>query len=574
MNTLKKPEEQKNCIIDCRISSQKQLTGGGLDEQKMMCTSYADAKKWNTLNIFSKVYSGRAEEREDFKQILTYIKELKSKGIQVHYYLIKSIDRITRDGAVTYQSMKDSLRSLGVELVDTYGIIQPEINTLGDLGFEYSWSKHSATASAQLMEAQRAEDDVSGILTRMVGASIRTIQDGYTVRRANDGYANKKVLINGKKRFIAVPSPDRAHYFIKMFELRARGVPDKEIVKKLNAMGFRTPKMNRWSKDKMHIIGSVGGNKLTVKQLQRYIQRTIYAGIRTERWTHNKPIRTQYDGLVSIELFNKANHGKVFIQENEDGSIKILKDYSPWQKQRNKNNPDYPFKFLLCQECKKPLLGSASRGKLGKKHPAYHCGGYKTGKRAHKYNRIPKEEFEKNIKHFVENMKFEDDFANSLEYVLLKRYRAREKDIVQEASQINRNVADLKSQQAVKLQALDMIESAVVRKKKEEEIDQLEKDILLAETQRNTIEVSEKKIKAFVRYAKHLMEHPVEMLINNDDLGTQQALFGLVFEETPTYQEILNGTPKMSPIFRLSDEYMGQKSLDVILRGVEPRSPP
>jgi len=567
-------KEKKNCIVDCRVSSQKQITGGGLDEQKIVCVSFADVRGWNKLKIFSKIYSGRAEEREDFETILSYIKELKLKGIQVHYYLIKSIDRFTRDGAVTFEEMKNRLEHLGVEVVDTYGIIQPKVNTLEDTGFEYPWSRRSSTETAQLVEAQRAKNDVGDSLTRMVGASIRTVQKGYKVRRANDGYANNKIMVDGKRRIIEIPDPDRMHYFIKMFEMRAKLIPDKEIVKKLNSIGFLTPIMNRWSKDKMHIIGKIGGNKLTVKQLQRYIERTIYAGVRIEKWTYNKPILAQYEGLVSVELFNKANHGKVFIKKETDGSVKVLRNYSPWKKQRNKNNPDYPLRFLLCSECRQTFLGSASKGKLGTPYPAYHCGGATSGKRTHKYIRIPKEEFEKNVRYFVDNMKFDSDFINSLEYVFLKRYRLREKEIVQEASQINRNVSDLKGKQAMKLRSFDTTESNVVRRKLEEEIEQLDGEILFAETQRNSIEVTEKKIKAFIRYAKHLMEHPVEMLINIEDMHVQQALFSLVFENTPTYQEILNGTPKLTPIFRLSEEFVGQKSLNVTPRGIEPRFAP
>src|SRR5579884_2973169 len=162
------PQDRQNCIIDCRISSPKQQAGGGLDDQKNVCLNFVDGRGWNVLRIYSKVYSGRAEEREDFEEILGYIRKAQSRGIPVHYYVVKSIDRFTRDGAVTFDEMKGRLSHIGVQLIDAYGIIQPEQNTLAHLGFEYKWSKRSPTATAQLAEAQRAKDEVTDILTRTI----------------------------------------------------------------------------------------------------------------------------------------------------------------------------------------------------------------------------------------------------------------------------------------------------------------------------------------------------------------------------------------------------------------------
>ena len=49
---------------------------------------------------------------------------------------------------------------------------------------------------------------------------------------------------------------------------------------------------------------------------------------------------------------------------------------------------------------------------------------------------------------------------------------------------------------------------------------------------------------------------------------------GLVFEETPTYTEILNGTPKLTWIFKLSSEFATKESQLVAPRGIEPRFTP
>ena len=51
-----------------------------------------------------------------------------------------------------------------------------------------------------------------------------------------------------------------------------------------------------------------------------------------------------------------------------------------------------------------------------------------------------------------------------------------------------------------------------------------------------------------------------KLLINNDDLPLQRAIFALVFEDTPTYLEIANGTAKLSFIFKLSKVFNRSKS--------------
>lgn len=563
--------KQKNCIIDCRISSTKQQSGGGLGDQEIICLNYTKNKGWKVIQIFSKVYSGRAEEREDFEEIILLIKKLQNTENQISFYVVKSIDRFTRDGAVTFNEMSERLKYLGVQLVDVYGIVQPNQNTLEHLDISFDWSLRSPTNTAQLLEAQRAKDEVTDILTRMIGAEIRLVREGYKVRSPNDGFINKRVFVDGKKKTIEVPDPERAHFFVRMYELRAQLVDDKEIVKRINAMGFRTKAFKKWSKDKKTVVATSGNKPLNVKTLQKYIKRTIYAGVRCEKWTKNEPIKTQYDGLVSIKLFNDANKGDIFIEEKENGSLKIHHNYSPLSEKRNKDNPEYPFKnVVLCPFCKSSFLGSASTSETGLKHPAYHCGGTGSGVRNHKYFRVPKKEFEENIKNFLTSLRFNKDFINSFECVLNDVYRKREKEIVSQSSVISLSVGNLKAQQANAIEALTITNSLIARKKLEEKVEELEILIKEAENERKEIEITEKDVKTFIRYAKEIMERPYEILIDKDNLSIKRTLFGLVFEEIPTYQEILNGTPKLSYIFKLSKDFETDKSQLVSLFELEP----
>ena len=104
----------------------------------------------------------------------------------------------------------------------------------------------------------------------------------------------------------------------------------------------------------------------------------------------------------------------------------------------------------------------------------------------------------------------------------------------------------------------------------EKEYEELHEQILNMQETRNKLEITEDEIHSFIRYAKALVEHPVEILANPINMREQLALYSVFFERFPTYEEIANGTPKLSLVFRLSEEDSRDKSQMVTLPGVEP----
>lgn len=549
----------KNAIIHCRISgSTHQKERESHEDQEEACRFVANRYEANVVEVWKETFSGRKNERPAFDEILAFIKK---PDVKIDYYIVRAIDRFTRAGNIEYGTMKQKLAKVGVDLIDSYGIIQPPKNTLEHFGFEYDWSVQSPSEIAELVIAQTGKTEVTSMLTRMIGSEIRLTQSGFKVRQPNDGYMNKKVMVDGKKKTIQVPDPKREKYFRAMFDLRASGVyTDKEIVDKINAMGFRTKTFNQWDAKKEMIIGTSGGNQLEVKELQQFIQRPIYAGVMSEKWTNYQPVQAQYDGLVSIETFNKANRGKVFIKKDSDGTLQMLHDYSPYGKvkqRRLKDNSLFPFKFLLCPYCGKAFMGSSPQGKSGQRFPTYHCD------RGHKYYGIPKKEFENNINKFAQYLQFAPKFMTLLEEVLIDAYRKREKEVSQGSIKMSQNVIELKTRKAAEIDAFVAAKDPDIKAEIEKRISALQDQIKNAEEKRNKIDITEDDIHQFVARAKYLMEHPGELVIDQStepNFEAQRALFGLVFEEMPTYHEILNGTPKLSLVFKLSSAYKGGKS--------------
>jgi site-specific DNA recombinase len=553
-----------DCVAYCRVSSNKQAQQGeSIEDQQKLAVHVAATRNLRIVpdnKVFIETYSGRKTIRPEYEALKKYIKD--HSGIK--FCLIRGIDRFTRGGAMTYETMKNELESLGVELIDSYGIIQPKQNTLAHLGVEYTWSKYSPSKASELMEAHRGERELTDILTRMIGAEINLVRDGYKVRPANDGFKNEKIFVDSKKKVIQIPDPDRAHFLIKMFELSVTHT-DKEVVDCLDAMGYRSKSQNKWSKSKDKIIGHTEGVRLSIKKLQTIRQRPIYCGVNTEKWLPS-PLRTKYAGLVSIDIFNKANKGKVFIEEKEDGSIKVHKDYNIHQLKRSRDNPLFPHKsVVLCPICRKPFLGSSPAGKSRKGFPTYHCA------RNHKYLGINKVEFDKQLTQFVSNLKCKDEgFIKSLEATLMNKYREKEKELGEFSVKVGTTVIELETEKKQKIEAYTSTKNEIIRTELEKQINDLHEQIEKARDHRNGLEIQENDIHSFVRYVKDLMEHPVEMLVKQQDITTLKGLFGVVFDELPTFEEIVNGTPKLSLTYRLSEEFHTNKSLSVTLPGIEP----
>ncbi len=487
---------EKNACIYCRVSTTKQAQEGeSLEAQEKLCRGIAERKNARVVPeniIWAEPFSGSKESRPIFDQMMNFIK---NSQIPIHYLIFRDIDRLTRGGASSYQNIKSQLAKYGVELVDGTGLIQSNVNSLEHTGFSYPWSIYSPSGLAETFKAESAHDERRTILTRLMGAQIELTRNGYQIANANDGFINKRVYVDGKKKTIQVPNPERAHYYIEMFQMRASGkFSDPEIVDKMNATGFKTRESNHWNKSHTEIIGKRGGKPLTIKQLQRVIQKPIYCGIMCKKWTNNKPVLAQFDGLVDIETFNKANKGKVFIIKEESGKVEMLFDYYPTKviQKRSKDNPLFPYKeTVLCPHCRKPFLGSVSAGKSKKGFPFYHCS------RGHKHIGINKKTFEGNFEDVIRGLNFNKDTLQALKIALGDVYKDRGEQIAEFETKVENNIAKLKQRQTEAFEAFKKTSSIVIQKKLESEIEELESEIFKAKHQKPIDRINEYDIENF-----------------------------------------------------------------------------
>ncbi len=557
-----------------RVSTPKQaISGDSWDGQDVDITRYCEKHKYTLFptndKIFLEAYSGKSDSRPEYDEIIKLIKKNPNK---VKYFIVSLISRMTRGEIANYYKMKAELKSYGVQLKDVSGIIQEEQNHFDKYGLQYEWTTESPSETSELMEVKRSEINRKALLRQLLEAEVLLVRDGYHIGVADDGYISDRIDVDLKKRYILKPDPERAKYYIEMFNLRADGTwSDQEIVDKVNAMGFKTRVRKRWNKNKTVQIGVSKSEPLTVKALQRIIKRYCYCAVLCEKWTNNLPIKAKWEGLVSVDIFNRANRGKIFINElpNQRVGISYNKNATKIVDKRNNFRDDYPFKnIILCPKCRKPLSASASTGKMKVSFPTYHC------TREHERFSVKKKILEKNVNDFLLKIRFSDSFLLSVEKTLFKKYRQEEGTFADKSNTMSKKVIELKEKKVLKLKAIETSNSEIVKRDLELEYEQLHTEMLQAQEERNLLDITEDQIHEFLQYAKYLMEHPTEMLEKPSNKQEQLALYSLFFDGLPTYEEILSGTPKLTLLFKVKNENSDDKSQSVTLRGIEPRLQP
>jgi hypothetical protein len=562
----------QNAVAAIRVSSIKQGTDGDSPEaQKEQIERFAEGKGVVIKKYFMFLESA-SKDQQPMQEAVDYCKNPKNN---VQLFIIKSIDRFTRGGSYSYDHLKMQLDRGGVSLVDIYGIISSQkVNTLDHLGFSYKWSVYSPSQKSEILEAERAKDEMRDIMSRMIGAEIRYTQMGYWMRRPPYGFESTPVDTQNGKRRILKPYPSEADFILKMFDLRCRGtLNDNQIVDELNRLGYKTRvDVLRDKHDHTKIVGKMGGVELNLKGLLRHLENPIYTGVNCEKWTGNKPIRCKFDGLITIETFNKANRGKISISE-DNGELSIYKRPIPvFQQKKRVINPDFPYKrAVLCPGCKKPFSASAARGKLGKYYPAYHCS------RGGHYYRIPKKEFDETIERFVEKVQVASGHMDKLEKAILAEWDKRQLVMRRDENVLDTRITSLKAEVRTVVDKIKVLSSDTAIKYMEEDIMKLEQQIVTLSDQK-TQEQEEKPtdMRTIMDYISFFVKHLDYLLLKQIDPAKKASFFGVLFNQAPTYEDLICETQNVSQItginelFRLTDTSEGNVEGPV---GLEPTTP-
>ena len=548
----------KNAVAAIRVSSTKQgLQGDSPKDQREQIEQFALSHNINVKKYFVFIESASKEE-QPVQEAIDYCKEA---GNDIQLFIVKSIDRFTRGGSYLYDHLKNQLDKYGVGLMDIYGIIgSQKINTLEHLGIEFKWSVYSPTKKSEILEAERAKDEIRDILTRMIGSEVRYVRLGYQIGIPPYGYVNEKAETIHGKRVVLRAYPEEAKWIIKMYDLRVRGtMTDQQIVDEINNLGFKSRKRYvRDPKDRTKIIGVKGDIKLNLKQYYKFIERPVYAGVVDHKWTEGQPVKGQFKGLISYETFNKANRGKITISE-VNGEVKVNKRQpAEWQLKKTTKNPEFPYKrYVLCPECEKPFFGSASKGRHGGHFPAYHCN------RNHKYLRIQKKVLEGTIHNFVKGLKISKEYREALKKGALEEWDRRMKENKNDTSGIDEKIKDLQLSIASLTETIKRVTIESVIKSVEADILKAENELLKLQAEKEKKETEYINMEVIMDNIEYFLQNIEELLLGTPDPLKRAAYFGILFKKAPTYNELLFGTPQLEDCIALNKVFVRTHSLSV-----------
>lgn len=570
MNT----EQLKKGVIALRVSSTKQYqSGDSPEEQRQAAEQRARDLSIEVLDFqeFAESASQRVEFHDQpVKKAIDWTRE---KHPQAKFLVLKNIDRFTRAGGGVYRQLKDYAASYGIQIVDAQEVISNRvINTLEHLGVKnsdkYDWALENPSEMNEVIEAEKARAEWKKIIQRLIGAQMNYTLLGYSCHPAPFGYVAEKAETDHGMRYIWYPHPEESQWIITAYQLLAEGVKkDEEIVEVINAMGYRSRTKKKRDK-KGNRIGEKGGKKLTVKQLKKMIAYTNFAGVNSEKWLEGQFRKYRFPGLVSIELFNKANNGKVVILEEPNGvNITILKNQPPdWQLKKNKKNPNYPFKeYILCPFCRRPFKASGSTGKSKKKFPAYHC--YK--KHDH-YFRKPRKEVHDLIQELVGHVEFSDEFITDFRRILLEEWEIKRQVLGDQSTSMSLSVADLREQRQMVVNKIPLLSEISVIREMEKKVKEFDSLLAQTELQIKKITASELDVQKVIDRSHYFMEHLEELILGDEDPLVNGSMFSLLFAKPPTYTELEDGTLELAPLFKLNEAYKQGKDLKVSPPGLEP----
>ncbi len=543
----------KSAVVAIRVSTDKQGRDGDSPEaQREQIDQFAKNKGIKIKEYFVFMESA-SKDQQPMQPAIDYCKKN-----NVDLFIIKSIDRFTRGGSDFYSPLKKQLDQCDVTLIDLYGVINPrKVNTLDHLGFTYKWSVYSPSKKTEILEAERAQDELRDIMSRMIGAEIRYTQMGYWMRQPPFGYDTQRLDTTNGKRTILVPHEEESAFVRRMFEMRASGqYTDSQVVDKLNSLGYQTRiRYTRHKNDPSKIVRQRGGNKLTRQHLWRFVRNPIYAGVNVEKWTNNQPVKCVFDGLVSLELFNKANKGRRKLVEDSNGKVYIVenKDMNRVPKAEGGKNPEFPYKrYVMCPQCNKPLLGSASRGKAGKYYPAYHC-----DKRGH-YFRVSKQDLEAHVMQFISGITIATDKLDELFAAVESAWERANATYFNDLQKLENYAQLLEGQMTVAKDKIRVLSSPTAIKCIEGDLMEIEQ-----ENERLAIKKAELEAKKpvdiarVIKRVRYLVEHLEELLVQQIDPIKKAMFFGAIFDKLPTYEDIKSGTQKIphftgvNPVFSL-----------------------
>jgi len=521
----------KKWIIYCRVSTRKQQDNwASLENQEKACREYCKSQNIEVIDTFTEAFTGTTSKRPEFEKAL-------SKSIQenIDYFIIFDIDRFSREGYGEFNRLKSKLQVSNIQLRDSKNIIWERKLVVENENYDmskYDWAHENTSEYAEVFLATQASSEARKIKQRTIPREIQLEQMWYKVRQSNFGYLNKRVdTPDGKKATIQIKHPIEWEWMIEMFKNRAKGtMTDEQIVEQLNLKGYASRK---WK-------------KLTVKQLQVFMTRPIYAGIVVWEWTWYSAIKAPYEGLIDIDTWNKANRWKIKVIELDDKEIMI--EYTnkgeptiniPTVQKRKNYNSDFPLaKVLKCPHCNGVMTGNPSKSGDGTIHHYYQCNGKGKWGIKHKNYTIRRDDCHETLEHMLQNLDIKPEVFDLFDIVTENVFKERETEIQSDKEDYTVALNNLEQKEKYIIDNLDnILHLPAILEKKNQELEDIKKEKQKVEAKSKEVSTTT-SLEKFKTHSKWLIKHLDKLALQKENPELIQLSFDIIFGWRVEYENI------------------------------------
>jgi len=487
-------------IIYTRVSSDEQVKGTSLEFQEQLCRQHCEQRGIEVLALFREEgESAKDLNMQNRKKFLAALEFCRKNKNNVQAFVVFRIDRFARN-TEDHFAVRKILMGYGTSL---YSVSEPIGNKPAEKFIETVLA--GAAEYENALRKQRCSD---GMLAK--------INQGLFPWRAPLGYKCLNFSKRGEKKTEPDPPDERIFPLIqRALKEYAQGIYTvTELARILDKRG----------------LNELRGRKTTIQIVDRILGKYLkfYAGI-----IHNPFTGEDVEGLHKPMITKEEMHQ---IQLVRSGKARI-------SVKRLRYNPEFPLrKFILCGSCKKPLTGSAPRGKGGRYY-YYHC----QNKNCDRYGKsMPRKKLETEFSTYLQKITPSEDFLLMLKESVM--------DVWKEQKQQKR----LSLLQEKRKRIFEMSEEGSYTKEEfMERKQEVEEEMISLKISLNEFETGNLKLENDLNFAIasiRSLETKWFKLLPSLRFRFHKLLFpaGISYENNSSY-----GTPQLGAILKLNQEFTG-----------------
>jgi site-specific DNA recombinase len=469
----------QRAVIYCRVSTKEQTQNLSLPVQQRACLDYCEKHGFEVARVFiEEGESAKTADRPELQELLVYCRQNRGR---LHCLVVYTVDRLARE-QYDHAVIRRFLAGLGMTL---RAAAQPIDDTPTGRAMEGMLSVFAQFDNE--LKAEKVKESMRAALKR-----------GQWCFQAPVGYL--QVSEAGRKTLL--PDPRTAPMVREAFEMYATGLHHRnEVLERMNARGLRTRK----------------GKPMSPQSFAALLVNPIYLGrIQLPEWGIDVP--GNFPALVEEETFFRVQ------------ALLGGQGLSVTARQRSRDG--FPLRGLItCEKCGRPLTGSLSRGKLGRRYAYYHCPPMARCAAV----RVRVEVMEERFLVLLEQLRPKPEYMRLFSAIVLDRWAERTREVTARKEALESSVRTLKARRQ-RLHDLFIFEEAIDQATYREQLARLAQEVAATELKLHDARLEEIDAEAVVDFACHLATNASRLWLEAS-LEQKQRLQKVLFPAGLTWSD-------------------------------------